>query len=63
MQTNLLSVSNPINAFRLIKKLAQTWKDLQAEMRSDIAGSYLQNISIQKGSRFPTDVCLLINFR
>ncbi|KAL7078512.1 hypothetical protein ACQ4LE_002658 [Meloidogyne hapla] len=55
MQTNLLSVSNPINAFRLIKKLTQTWKDLQAEMRSDIAGSYLQNISIQKGSRFPTD--------
>jgi len=56
LHANIQSVSNPINAFRLIKRLANAWKELQAEMRSEVAHDYLQNISSGAGPRFPTDV-------
>ena len=55
LQTNLQSVSNPINAFRLIKRLSNAWKELQTEMRSDLAEDYLTNISSNGRSRFPTE--------
>lgn len=32
---NLESVSNPINAFRMIKRLSETWKTLQRKMLTD----------------------------
>jgi prolyl 4-hydroxylase len=62
LQSNLQSVSNPINAFRLIKRLANAWKELQSEMRSDLADDYLQNISRGEGPRFPTEVKYLKYF-
>jgi hypothetical protein len=58
LQANLQSVSNPINAFRLIKRLASAWKELQSEMRSNVADDYIQNISSGGGPRFPTEVFL-----
>ncbi|KAL3115904.1 hypothetical protein niasHT_007204 [Heterodera trifolii] len=55
LQTNIQSVSNPINAFRLIKRLSNAWKELQNEMRADVADEYLQNVTTDGHALFPTD--------
>lgn len=56
LQQNLVSVSNPINAFRMIKRLANEWKELQAKMREDTAEEFLSNLS---GKKMPSDVSVL----
>lgn len=53
--SNIPSVSNPINAFRLIKRLTNAWKELQEEMRFDRAKEFLQNISTGTQTQFPSD--------
>lgn len=54
--TNIPSVSNPINAFRLIKRLTNAWKELQEKMRTDRAKEYLHNITLSRQSQFPGEV-------
>nr|CAD2168879.1 unnamed protein product [Meloidogyne enterolobii] len=49
------SVLNPLNAFKVIKKLAKTWKEISKEIQSDLAENYLKNISKQRETRFPTE--------
>jgi hypothetical protein len=53
---NLESVSNPINAFRMIKRLSETWKTLQGKMKSDHTDSFLQNVSFSGRTSFPEEV-------
>ncbi|KAI6176956.1 Procollagen-proline 4-dioxygenase [Aphelenchoides bicaudatus] len=52
---NLESVSNPINAFRMIKRLSETWHSLQRKMRSDRTDEFLQNISFSGKTAFPEE--------
>ncbi|KAH7699287.1 prolyl 4-hydroxylase 2, partial [Aphelenchoides avenae] len=54
LQKNLEYVSNPINAFRMIKRLTSTWKELEERMRNDRSESFLQNISTSD-REFPHD--------
>uniref|UniRef100_A0A914NGB0 Prolyl 4-hydroxylase alpha-subunit N-terminal domain-containing protein n=1 Tax=Meloidogyne incognita TaxID=6306 RepID=A0A914NGB0_MELIC len=49
------SVLNPLNAFRVIKKLAKTWEEISKEIQSDLAENYLKNISNQRETRFPNE--------
>lgn len=55
---NLESVSNPINAFRMIKRLSETWRTLQRKMRSDRTDEFLQNVSYSGRTHFPEEVIL-----
>jgi prolyl 4-hydroxylase len=65
---NLEKVSNPINAFRMIKRLSETWKTLQKRMRSDRVSNFsvdlnrifqtdelLQNVSFSGKTAFPEE--------
>ncbi|KAI6214880.1 Procollagen-proline 4-dioxygenase [Aphelenchoides besseyi] len=52
---NLESVSNPINAFRMIKRLSETWRTLQDKMRSDRTEEFLQNVSYAGRVQFPEE--------
>jgi hypothetical protein len=56
VQKNLEAVSNPINAFRMIKRLSETWQNLQRKMRSDRTDEFLQNISFAGKKTFPEEV-------
>lgn len=53
---NLESVSNPINAFRMIKRLSETWTTLQRKMRIDRTDEFLQNVSFSGKTAFPEEV-------
>lgn len=55
LQSNIEMVSNPINAFLMIKRMANAWKDLQERMRSNTASEYLKNISSSGQVRFPSE--------
>ena len=64
VQQNLESVSNPINAFRMIKRLSETWKGLQDKMRADKVNDFLTNVSYAGRPHFPEEVgcCCLCLF-
>lgn len=48
-------VSNPINAFRMIKRLTNAWKDIEDQMRNDNADEFLNNVSTNVLAKFPKD--------
>ncbi|KAI1721472.1 2OG-Fe(II) oxygenase superfamily domain-containing protein [Ditylenchus destructor] len=55
LQHNLQSVSNPINAFRMIKRLTNAWKELEEKMKSDTAEELIQNVSRSGNTLFPSN--------
>lgn len=56
LQLNLNSVSNPINAFKMIKRLTNEWSDLENRMRSDSVTEFLENLSNLGQTKFPEEV-------
>lgn len=48
-------VSNPINAFRMIKRLTNAWKELEEQMRNDHAEAFLENVTSSELHIFPKD--------
>ncbi|KHJ95837.1 prolyl 4-Hydroxylase alpha-subunit, region [Oesophagostomum dentatum] len=50
-------ISNPVNAFLLIKKKIFDWKGLQYKMRSNKADSFIDRMNdVNYGIRYPTEV-------
>ncbi|KAK9871119.1 hypothetical protein WA026_011403 [Henosepilachna vigintioctopunctata] len=48
-------VSNPINAYVLVKKLSTDWQQVEALMSADVAADYMSNITyIKENMKFPT---------
>ncbi|XP_018564257.1 prolyl 4-hydroxylase subunit alpha-1 [Anoplophora glabripennis] len=49
-------ISNPINAYTLVKRLTTDWKQVEALMGTDISTDYMANITYFKETmKFPTD--------
>ncbi|CAD5215722.1 unnamed protein product [Bursaphelenchus okinawaensis] len=53
VEKNMEYASNPVNAFRMIKRLSDTWKTLQDRMRSDRTEEFIQNISYAGRAHLP----------
>lgn len=55
LKLNLDSVSNPINAFKMIKRLTNEWNDLENRMRYDSVSEFLDTLSQNSQSKFPAE--------
>lgn len=49
-----LFLGNPVNAFKLIKRLNSEWTDLEALVLTDTSDGFISNLTIQR-QYFPTD--------
>uniref|UniRef100_A0A1I8AHF3 procollagen-proline 4-dioxygenase n=1 Tax=Steinernema glaseri TaxID=37863 RepID=A0A1I8AHF3_9BILA len=47
-------VMNPINAFRLIKEMTSTWKEVEHKMRNNNADFFIRNFTETRTSAYPT---------
>ncbi|KAJ8937370.1 hypothetical protein NQ314_011918 [Rhamnusium bicolor] len=51
-----LYISNPINAYTLVKRLTTDWKQVEALISTDVSNDYMANITyIKETMKFPTD--------
>uniref|UniRef100_A0A7E4WAF9 procollagen-proline 4-dioxygenase n=1 Tax=Panagrellus redivivus TaxID=6233 RepID=A0A7E4WAF9_PANRE len=55
LQKNMSAVSNPINAFRMIKRLTNSWKELEDMMRNDHSESFMHDVQHNYAAQFPKD--------
>jgi prolyl 4-hydroxylase len=55
LHKNMNIVTNPINAFRMIKRLTNAWKELEEKMRNDHAEEFLNNVTNSELHIFPKD--------
>lgn len=62
LQNNLKSVSNPINAFRMIKRLSNAWRELEEKMKSDVSEEFLHNLTTSGNTLLPSDVSDFFGF-
>lgn len=54
-------MSNPINAFKMIKRLTNEWNDLENRMRYDSVSEFLDTLSQNSQSKFPAEVNFVLN--
>uniref|UniRef100_A0AC34GPH6 Procollagen-proline 4-dioxygenase n=1 Tax=Panagrolaimus sp. ES5 TaxID=591445 RepID=A0AC34GPH6_9BILA len=55
LHKNMNVVTNPINAFRMIKRLTNAWKELEEKMRNDHAEEFINNVTNSDMNVFPKD--------
>ncbi|TKR57848.1 hypothetical protein L596_030494 [Steinernema carpocapsae] len=54
LKNGIKEVTNPINAFRLIKEMTSTWKEVEHKMRNNNADFFIQNFTKTRTTAYPT---------
>ncbi|TKR57846.1 hypothetical protein L596_030492 [Steinernema carpocapsae] len=54
LKNGINEVTNPINAFRLIKEMSSTWKEVEHKMRNNNADFFIQNFTKNRTTAYPT---------